>query len=207
VPRRAVRRCDGRECCILSGVEDPFDFQALRIQQPGKLLPDRANYEIFNADRQLLATVTETEGHTRLKRLGRSVPDTRAFAVTTAAGEPVGFLIKQSSEWITEFRGPGGELIGRIRTGDTRRIYTLLGDQDQAVGQATGDLALKHFSVTGTGGVVFARVRKTWAGLTKEMLTPSDRYTVDFAGLVSHPARTLTVMMPIVLDLTLYEPV
>ena len=54
----------------------------------------------------------------------------------------------------------------------------------------------------GTGGVVFARVRKTWAGLTKEMLTPSDRHTVDFAGLVSHPARTLTVM----LDLTLYEP-
>lgn len=159
MPRRAVRRYDGRECCILSGVEDPFDFQALRIQRPGKLLPNRANYEIFNDDRQLPATVTETEGHTRLKRLGKSVPDTRTFAVTTAAGEPVGFLIKQSSEWITEFRGPGGELIGRIRTGDTRRIYTLLGDQDQAVGKVTGDLALKHFSVTGTGGAVCARVR------------------------------------------------
>jgi hypothetical protein len=51
---RAVRRYDGRDCCILSGVEDTFDFRALRIQQPGKLLPDRANYEIFNADRQLL---------------------------------------------------------------------------------------------------------------------------------------------------------
>lgn len=207
MPRRAVRRYDGRECCILSGVEDPFDFQALRIQRPGKLLPNRANYEIFNDDRQLPATVTETEGHTRLKRLGKSVPDTRTFAVTTAAGEPVGFLIKQSSEWITEFRGPGGELIGRIRTGDTRRIYTLLGDQDQAVGKVTGDLALKHFSITGTGGAVCARVRKTWAGLTKEMLTPSDHYTVEFTGLVSHPARTLTVMMPIVLDLTLYGPV
>ena len=197
----------GRECSILSGVEDPFDFQALRIQQPGKLLPDRANYEIFNADRQLLATATETDGHTRLKLLGKSVPDTRAFAVTTAAGEPVGFLIKQSSEWITEFRGPGGELIGRIRTGATRRTYTLLGDQDQAVGKVTGDLALKHFSVTGTGGAVFARVRKTWAGLTKEMLTPSDHYTVEFTGPASQPARTLTVMMPIVLDLTLYGPV
>ena len=188
-------------------MEDPFDFPALRIQQPRKLLPDRAIYEIFNADRQLLATATETEGHTLLKRLGKSVPDTRTFAVTTAAGEPVGFLIKQSSEWITEFRDPGGELIGRIRTGDTRRIYTLLGHQDQAVGQATGDLALKHFSVTGTGGAVFARVRKTWAGLTKEMLTPSDHYMVEFTGLVSHPARTLTVMVPIVLDLTLYGPV
>jgi hypothetical protein len=54
---------------------------------------------------------------------------------------------------------------------------------------------------------VFARVRKTWAGLTKEMLTSSDHYTVEFTGPVSQPARTLTVMMPIVLDLTLYGPV
>jgi hypothetical protein len=196
------------ECCILSGVEDPFDFQALRIHQPGKLLPDRANYEIFNADRQLLATVSETEGHTRLTLLSKSVPDTRALAVTTAAGQPIGFLIKQSSEWITEFRGPGGELIGRIRTGaTTRRTYTLRGDQDQAVGKVTGDLALRHFSVTGTGGAELARVCKTWAGLTKEMLTFSDHYTVEFTGLVPQPARILTVMMPMVLDLTLYGPV
>jgi hypothetical protein len=187
-------------------VDDPFDFLALRIQQPRKLLPDRATYEIFNADRQLLATATETEGHTRLKLLSRSLSDTRALAVTTAAGEPVGFLIKQSNEWITEFQGPGGELIGRIRTGATRRTYTLLGDQDQTVGKVTGDLALKHFSVTGTRGAVFARVRKTWAGLTKEMLTPSDHYTVEFTGPVTQSARTLTVMMPIVLDLTLYGP-
>ena len=196
-----------RAQCILDGVEDLFDFRALRIRQPGKLLPDRANYEIFNADRQLLATATETEGHARLRLPGKSVPDTRVLAVATAAGEPVGSLIKQSSEWITEFRGPGGELIGRIRTGGTRRIYTLLGDQHQALGKVTGDLALKHFSVTGPEGAVVARVRKTWAGLTKEMLTPADHYAVEFTGLVSQPARTLTVMMPIVLDLTLYGPV
>src|SRR5271156_5911107 len=60
-----VRRYDGCGCCILSGMEDPFDFQALRIHQPGKLLPDRAKYEIFNADRRLLAVVTETGGHTQ----------------------------------------------------------------------------------------------------------------------------------------------
>jgi len=187
-------------------VEDPFDFQALRIKQPGKLLPDRARYEIFNADRQLLATATETEGHTRLKLPNKSMRDVRAFAVTTAAGQPVGFLIRQTSEWITEFQGPAGELIGRIRTGGTRRTYDLLGDQDQAVGRATGDLALKRFSVTGTGGAVFARVHKTWAGFTKEMLTSSDHYRVEFTGPVSQPARTLTVMMPIVLDLTMYGP-
>lgn len=188
-------------------MNDPFDFQALRIQQPGGPLADRATYEIFNADRRLLATATETDSHTRRKLLSKAMPDSRAIAITTAAGEPAGFLVKQTSEWITEFRGPESELIGRIRTGATRRTYTLLGDQDQAVGQVTGDLALKNFSVTGTGGGVFARVRKTWAGFKKEMLTSSDHYTVEFTGPVSQPARTLTVMMPIVLDLTLYGPV
>ena len=194
-------------CCILSGVGDVFEVPALRIRQPGKLLADRANYEIFNADRELLATAAETEGHTRLELLSKSMPDTRVFAVTTAGGEPVLSLIKHASEWMTELRGPAGELIGRIHTGDTRRIYTLLDEQDQAVGRVTGDLALKHFSVTGTTGDQFARVRKTWAGLTKEMLTPSDHYLVEFTGQVSQPARTLTVMMPIVLDLTVYGPI
>jgi hypothetical protein len=189
-------------------VEDLFDFPALRIRQPGKLLPDRANYEIFNTGRKLLAAATETEGHTRLQLFSKQMPGTRVWAITTAGGEPLGSLIKQAHEWITELRGPGGELIGRIRTGDTKRTYTLLDEQDQTVATVTGDLGLKHFSVTGHGRREFARVRKTWAGLTKEMLTPSDHYSVEFTGPVSQPpARTLIVMMPIVLDLTLYGPV
>jgi hypothetical protein len=188
-------------------VEDPFAFRALRIQQPRKLLPDRATYEIFNADRQLLATASETGGHTLLKLLSKSMPDTRVFAIITADGEPVLSLIKQTSHWITELRDPEGVLIGRIRTGDTRRIYTLLDDHDHTVGKVTGDLSLKHFTAAGADLREFARVRKTWAGLTKEMLTPSDHYTVEFTGLVSQPCRTLTVMMPIVLDLTSYGPI
>lgn len=187
-------------------MEDPFDFQMLRIQQPGKLLPNRASYEIFNAQRQLLATATETEGHTLRKVLSKSMPDTRVLAVTTAANKPVLHLIKQDSEWITELRDPAGELIGRIRTAGTRRHYTLLDAKDETLGKAVGDLALKHFSVTGAAGGEFARVSKTWAGLTKEMLTSSDNYKVEFTAPVSLPSRTLTVMMPIVLDLTRYGP-
>jgi Scramblase len=70
----------------------------------------------------------------------------------------------------------------------------------------TGDLALKHFSVTDTEGGQLARVRKTWAGPAKEILTPSDHYRLEFTGPVSQPTRTLTVMMAIVLDLTVYGP-
>jgi hypothetical protein len=188
-------------------VDDPFDFQTLRIQQPRKLLPNRASYEIFNDQRQLLAIATETEAHTRLKLLSKSMPDARVLAVTTAAGAPVLTLIKHAKERVTELQGPGGEPAGRIRATGTTRHYTLSDDQDQTVGKVVGDLGLKYFSVTGTGGGEFARVRKTWAGLTKEMLTPLDHYKVEFTAPVSPPARTLTVMMAIVLDLTLYGPI
>lgn len=187
-------------------MDDPFDFQVLRILQPGKWLPNRARYEVFNDQRQLLAIATETEAHTRLKLLSKTMPDARVLEVTTAASEPILTLVKHKRERITELHGADGELAGRIRATHTTRHYTLLDGDDQTVGKVVGDLALKHFSVT-DGEREFARLRKTWAGLTKEMLTPSDHYRVDFTAAVSPSARTLTVMMAIVLDLTLYGPV
>ena len=167
-------------------MDDPFDFQALRILQPGKWLPNRARYEIFNDQQQLLAIATETEAHTRLKLLSKSLPDARVLEVTTAASEPVLTLVKHKKERITELHGPDGELAGRIRATHTTRHYTLLDAEDQTVGKVVGDLALKHFSVIDASGE-FARLRKTWAGVAKEMLTPSDHYRVDFAGVVSPP--------------------
>jgi uncharacterized protein YxjI len=115
-------------------------------------------------------------------------------------------LVKFKKERITELHDPEGELAGLIRATHTTRHYTLIDDQDQTIGKVVGDLALKHFSVTDADGE-FARLRKTWAGITKEVLTPSDHYRVDFTGLVSPQARMLTVMTAIVLDLTLYGPV
>jgi hypothetical protein len=58
--------------CILAGVDSPFNSRALRIQQPGKLLPDRANYEIFDDQRRLVAIAAEAEAHTRRQVLPRS---------------------------------------------------------------------------------------------------------------------------------------
>ncbi len=187
-------------------MDPPFDSRALRIQQPGKLLPNRASYEIFDDQRRLVATATETEPHTLLKVFSKSMPDARVLAITTAGNEPFLTLIKHSRERLTELWDPLGEPVGRIRATQTTRHYTLIGDQDQTVGKVVGDLALKHFSVTGGTGGEFARIRKTWAGF-KEMLTPLDHYHVEFTGPVSPPARTLTVVMAIVLDLTLYGPV
>jgi hypothetical protein len=188
-------------------VHDPFDFKALRIQQPKKLLPNRASYEIFSDQRQLLAIATETETHTWRKLLSKSMPDARVLTVTTVAGEPILTLIKNAKERLTDLQSPDGEPAGRILATGTTRHYTLSDGAGQTVGKVVGDLSLKRFTVTGTGGGEFARIRKTWAGLTKEMLTPADHYAVEFTAPASAPARTLTVMMAIVLDLTLYGPV
>ena len=189
------------------GVDGLFDFRTLRIQQPGTLLPNRASYEIFSGERELLAVATETEAHGRLSVLAKSMPDARVLAVTSAAGGPILTLLKNGRERVTELRGPDGEPAGRIRATRLNRHYSLLDEQGQVAGRVVGDLSLKHFAVTGPAGDEFARIRKTWAGLTKEMLTPLDHYRVEFTAPVSQPARTLTVMMAIVLDLTLYGPV
>jgi Scramblase len=187
-------------------VEEIFDFRSLRIKQPGKLLADRASYHIFNDERELVATATEAEAHRRDK-LRDPMRDVREFTITTPAGAPVLSLVKRSSTWSTDVQGPGGELMGRIRTEPNRRHYTLLDDQGQPIGQAVGDLGLKRFAVTAAEGGTFARVQKTWAGLRKEMLTSSDHYKIEFTGVpVSRLVRVLTVMVPIVLDLTSYEP-
>ena len=186
-------------------MDDPFDFQALRVHQPGRWLPNRASYEIFNEQRQLLAIATETEAHARLKLLSKPMPDARVLVVTTAGNEPVLTLIKHQKERVTELHNPEGGLAGRIRATHTTRHYTLTDDQDEIVGKVVGDLALKHFPVSTISGFEFARINKTWAGL-KDMFTPSDHYKVEFSGPVAPHARVLTVMMAIVLDLTLYEP-
>lgn len=187
-------------------MEDPFDFRELRIRQPGRLLPGQARYEIFDAGRQLLAVASEAEGRSRLHTLTRMIPGRRVLTVNTVTGEPVLTMVKRDSEWVAELTDPAGELIGRIRIGGSRRHYTLLDDQDQVVAEAVGDLAVKTFSVTGTAGVRFAEIRKTWAGFRKELLTSSDHYAVKFTVPVAARVRTLTVMTAIVLDLARYGP-
>jgi len=188
-------------------VDDPFDFPKVRIRQPGKLIPGRASYEIFRGKRELVAVATETtEGHTRLQAITKMLPGTRTLVVTTAAGAPLLMLVKRSGEWVAELVDPAGAPVGQIRIGGSRRHYTLLDEQDQVVGKAVGDLAVKDFSVTGANGERYGRLRKTWAGLWKEWFTSADHYSVTFSGPVPPRTRTLIVMMAIVLDLARYEP-
>lgn len=198
---------DGKHRPVHSvNVADPFALQELRIRQPGKMMPGRARYEIFDASKNLLAIATETERRSRMDTITGMVPGTRAIEVRTATGEPLLTVVKRDSEWCAEVTGPGGEPIGKIQIGDTRRDYTLIDHEDQVVGQATGDLAVKLFAVTGAGGERYAQIRKTWAGVRKEFFTDADHYAVTFKGPVPPQVRTLIVMVAIVLDMSRYGP-
>lgn len=188
-------------------MEDPFDFQALWVMQPGHLPASRAKYQIFSGDRELVANAADTVRRSWLPDVLKSIPDASVLEVVTAAGTPLLTLIMRNTEWMTECRDPMGTLIGAIRMGDTRRQYKVVDESGKTVAKVVGDLGLKNFSVTDAGGSKLAHVRKTRAGLFKEMLTSNDHYKIDFIGpVVPQPLRTLTAMVPIVLDLTLYEP-
>lgn len=188
-------------------MEDPFDFQALWVIQPGHLPASRAKYQIFNADRELLANAADTERRSWLPNAAKSMPYANVLQIVSVAGLPLLTMVMRHSEWTTEFRDPGGALVGSIRMGDSRRQYRVRDESGQTIAKVVGDLGLKNFSVTDADGSKLALVRKTRAGLFKEMLTANDHYKIDFIGPVSaRPLRTLTVMVPIVLDLILYEP-
>jgi hypothetical protein len=187
-------------------VEDPFVVKELRIRQPARMLPGRARYDIFDPDKRLLAIAEEVEPRSALQTMASMVPSTRVIDVRFPDGEPMLRLIKRDANWMADLKDPGGQLIGRIQIGATRRHYTLLDETDQVAGQAVGDLAAKQFTITGPDGERFARLRKTWAGLGKELLTSSDHYTVTFTGPMPPHIRMLVVMVPIVLDMARHGP-
>lgn len=187
-------------------MRDPFAVRELRIRQPARVLPGRARYDIFDSSRTLLAVCAETAPRSMLQTMAALVPRTRTIAVRSASGEPVLTLVKRDSDWLADVTDPDGRLIGRIQIGDNRRHYTLLDAAGQVAGQAVGNLPVKRFVVTGPQGERYARVRKTWAGLGKELFTSSDHYSVIFTGPMSPDIRLLVVMVPLVLDMARWGP-
>ena len=190
----------------LAVMEDLFAVKELRIRQPARMLPGRARFDIFDESKNLLAVAAETEPRSALHTMASLIPRTRILGVRSADGEPLLTLVKRDDDWIADLKDPAGQLIGQIQIGETRRHYTLLDETGQVAGLAEGDLAVKKFTISGPQGERFARLRKTWAGLGKELLTSADHYTVTFTGPMSPRTRMLVVMVPIILDMSRHGP-
>ncbi|GAA0320552.1 hypothetical protein GCM10010151_07800 [Actinoallomurus spadix] len=188
-----------------------FDSPVVRVRQPGRILPTQARYEILGDRRDRLAFAEETDRRTRLQMLKATLPtapppDARILTVTDADDQAILLLTRHPNGRLAEVHRPDGTLVGRILATGTTRHYSLTDDQDQVVATAVGELSLKHFQVTAPSGARIAHVSKTWAGPVKEWLTPSDHYKIEFTRDISEPARTLIVMMTIMLDLSLFGP-
>ncbi len=187
-------------------MDDPFAVRELRIRQPARVMPGRARYDMFDAGRKLIAVAVETEPRTKMQMMADLVPRTRVIGVKSASGEPLLTMVKRDADWMADITDPEGQPVGSIQIGETRRHYTLLDEAGAVTGQVVGDLAVRQFAITGPDGERYASLRKTWAGLGKELLTSSDHYTVVFTGPMSPQVRMLVVMVPIVLDMTRHGP-
>lgn len=194
------------ETVSLSLMDDPFAVKELRIRQPARMLPGRTRFDIFDDGRNLLAVAAEVEPRSAMQTIGSLIPRTRILEVRSAVGESMFTMIKRDEDWVADLNDTSGKLLGRIQIGETRRHYTLLDEADQVAGRAVGDLAVKQFTITGPEGERLARVRKTWAGLGKELLTSADHYTVTFTGPMAPRTRMLVAMVPVVLDMTRHGP-
>ncbi|MEV5755047.1 phospholipid scramblase-related protein [Actinoallomurus sp. NPDC052308] len=188
-----------------------FDSPVVRVRQPGKILPTQAKYEILDDKRKRLAFAEETDRRTRVQMLKATLPtapppDARILTVTGTDDQAILVLTRHPDGRLAEVHRPDGGLVGRMRATGTTRHYSLTDDQGQVVATVVGELSLKHFQVTTPPKNRIARISKTWAGPVKEWLTPSDHYKVEFTGPAPEPARTLIVMLAIVLDLSLYGP-
>jgi hypothetical protein len=182
-------------------MEDPFAVRELRIRQPARMISGRARFDYFGPGRHRVASVVETDARSAMQMMGGLVPRTRVFEVRTRDGDPLLTLVKRDEDWLTDVLDVSGHLIGRIQTGETRRHYTLLDPAGQILGEAVGDLAVKKFAVHGPEGERLAQLRKTWAGIIKEMLTSADHYTVTYTGPMQPDLRTLIAIVPVILDL------
>lgn len=188
-------------------MEDPFDFSALWVVQPGHLPASRAKYQVLANKKDLVANAADVERRGWVPEFLKSLPDATVLAVDTPDGEALMTMTMMHTKWTTEFRDPDGKLFGTIRMGDTRRHYDILDESGQLLGKVTGDLGLKNFSVADANKSKIALVRKTRAGFLKEWLTSNDHYKVEFIGPVSaSPLRTFITMVPVIIDLVLYEP-
>ena len=85
------------------------------------------------------------------------------------------------------------------------RPRVLVVDDERAMAEMVAD-GLADRLDPGADGERYAQIRKTWAGLRKELLTSSDHYTVTFTGPVSPSIRTMIVMVPVVLDMSRHGP-
>ncbi|TDC47700.1 hypothetical protein E1281_25835 [Actinomadura sp. KC345] len=167
---------------------------------------------MFDGHGTLMATAGERD-ISRLRKAGRVVGggggSGRLVHVESAQGVPlVGVEAgKGSSSSRTRVSTPDGALIGCLQRIADKAGYqfTLLDSAERPVGSLEGSRFGYKFPVLDGYGNHVAQIEKKFKGPATELLTTSDRYSVEIFQPLHDPLRFLVPVIAIGIDLMFYE--
>jgi uncharacterized protein YxjI len=190
-----------------------FDSPVLVVNQKAKIIELTNEYAVYDADGGQLGSVVEVgQGMARKAlRLLTQVDQylTHRLEVRDAAGQPVLALTRPGKVFKSRVvvARPDGSEIGQIRQenmiGKIRFAF-------EVGGQRVGGIQAENwrawdFAVTDAQGAEVARIKKTWEGIAKALLTTADNYVVRIHRPLDEPLRSLVVAAAVTVDTALKQ--
>jgi uncharacterized protein YxjI len=177
-----------------------FKEPVLVINQKGKLVELRAEYAIYNQNGLQLAAVRGKRMSTRIQVVdmnGRSLLDlTRGASLLT------------SKINVADANGAKiGRILPSLSWNQIDRDFKLEGADNEPIGAIYAEDRQRHreFNVQDATNNVVAHIRKTRAGLAKEMFTKGDNYVVNLPDALSDPLRSLSIAAALVIDTAFHQ--
>ncbi len=184
------------------------------INQKAKLIEVSNQYAVYDANGQQIAAVQEARqgpfrkvirvlfNFDQLLRHQLDIVDANATVLMRVV-KP-GAFIKAA----IRVEGPNGELYGtitnKIRLGKARFVLA------DANGTAVGEIRAENwrawdFAIIDPNETEWARIKKTWEGLTKAVFTTADNYVVQIHPQTPQPLRTIAIGSALAVDLMLKQ--
>ncbi len=198
---------------VSTGGGTVFTERVLVVNQKAKLLELAAQYGVFDAEGNQLATVNQT-GQTALRKAIRLLSDldqylTHHYELRDRQGSLVLSLtrprkILKSSIIVT---GPDGAEIGRIAQ---ENVIGKINFGLSAGGIRVGAIKAENwrawnFRIEDASGREVARITKTFEGVLKTMFTTADNYVVQIHEDVRQPLLSLVVAAAVSVDTALKQ--
>jgi uncharacterized protein YxjI len=189
-----------------------LDRRRLVLQQRAKLFEMRTQFRVLDEAGAPIGSV-EQLGRSPLVQLLRFGSDLDValpvtFELRDTAGAAVLVLRKPWFRRAITVTGPDGSAAGTItkqlRLGKAR--FVLAGPSGEDLGAVVAEnWRARDFSIRGPDGAEVARVRKTWEGLAKALLTDADNYVVELSETLRGPQRSLAVAAAVAIDTILKQ--
>jgi uncharacterized protein YxjI len=190
-----------------------FDAPVLVVNQKAKLIELTNEYAVYAADGTQLGSVSEVgQGMARKAlRLLTQVDQylTHRLEVRDAQGRVVLALTRPGKVFKSRVvvNGPDGREIGQIRQ---ENVFGKIRFAFEVDGRRVGGIQAENwrawdFAVLDAEGGEVARIKKTFEGLAKALLTTADNYVVRIHRPLDEPLRSLVVAAAVTVDTALKQ--